>query len=184
MLFEGGFSGQDRSRLEAPILLDSGASSNFVSPRLLRQLAITYKSTSAKLRLANDSESPILGKVRLRFKLQHFTATVSCFVTDLCGDFDLILGNSFMVGHSATLDYSNFTASFCRDGKLYTVTRTSVLSDRGTAVPDPLPDVEFRHPSASVSSPIGGKASSRNVMLLISHALSLPFLRMQIPITF
>ena len=128
MLFEGDFSGQDGCRLEAPILLDSGASSNFVSPRLLRQLAITYTSTSAKLRLANNSESPMLGKVRLRFKLQHFTATVSCFVTDLCGDFDLILGNKFMVSHSATLNYSNFTASFCRDGKLYIVTPSSVLT--------------------------------------------------------
>lgn len=69
----------------------------------------------------------------------------------VCGDFDLILGNSFMVGHSATLDYSNFTASFCRDGKLYTVTPSSVLSDRGTAVPAHLSDVEIRHPNASGS---------------------------------
>ncbi|KAA6418859.1 MAG: hypothetical protein FRX49_11215 [Trebouxia sp. A1-2] len=40
MLFEGDFQG-DAAQLEAPVLLDSGASSNFVSPRLLRQLAIT-----------------------------------------------------------------------------------------------------------------------------------------------
>ena len=106
MLFEGDFSGQDGFRLEAPVLLDSGASFNFVSPRLLRQLATTYKPTSAKFRLANNSESPILGKFRLRFKLQHITAMVSCFVINLCGDFDLILGNGFMVSHSATLDYS------------------------------------------------------------------------------
>ena len=89
--------------MEAPILLDSGASSNFVSPRLLQQLAISFKPTSAKLRLANNSESPILGKVRLRFKLQHFSDTVTCFVTDY-----LILGNGFMVSHRATLDYANF----------------------------------------------------------------------------
>ncbi|KAA6423521.1 MAG: hypothetical protein FRX49_06581 [Trebouxia sp. A1-2] len=61
MLFEGDFQG-DAARLEAPVLLDSGASSNFVSPRLLQRLAITYNSSSAKLRLANDSEAPILGK--------------------------------------------------------------------------------------------------------------------------
>ncbi|KAA6428689.1 MAG: hypothetical protein FRX49_01564 [Trebouxia sp. A1-2] len=58
----GDFQG-DAAQLEAPVLLDSGASSNFVSPRLLQQLAITYNSSSAKLRLANDSEAPILGKV-------------------------------------------------------------------------------------------------------------------------
>ena len=159
MLFEGNFQGE-AARLEAPVLLDSGASSNFVSPRLLQRLAITYSSSSAKSRLANDSEAPILGKVRLRFRLQNFTATVTCFVTDLCEDFDLILGNGFMVSHLATLDYSNFTASFRRDGKLYTLTPSSVLGDRDTSS-DQSPEVTFRHPGPSKSSPTGGKASSK-----------------------
>ena len=41
------------------------------------------------------------------------------------------------------------------------MTPSSVLGDRGPAVPDRLPDVEFRHPNASGSSPTGGEASSR-----------------------
>ena len=161
MLFEGGFQGQDGARIEAPVLLDSGASSNFVSPRLLRQLALSYSSSSAKLRLANNSEVPILGKVRLRVKLQNFTVTVACHVTDLCGEFDLILGNSFMIGHLAVLDYCNFTASFHRDGKLFTVTPSSVLSDRDTSSSDQLPNVTFRQPGVSQSSSTRGKASSK-----------------------
>ena len=112
MLFEGSFGGEDGGRLKAPILLDSGAITNFVSPSLLKQLAISFTSSSAKLKLADNSEAPILGKVRLRFKLQNFTATVSCFVTDLCEEFDLILGNSFMSSQRAILDYSNFYCLF------------------------------------------------------------------------
>ena len=83
MLFEWTFGGADGGRMTAPILLDSGASTNFVSPCLLKQLAVSYPY---KLRLADNSEAPILGKVRLRFKLQNFTATVSCFVSNLCED--------------------------------------------------------------------------------------------------
>ena len=76
----------------SPILLDIGASTNFVSPRLLQQLGISYSSSSsATLRLADDSSATILGKIkRLRFRLQSFTCTVSCYVTDLCDEFDLI----------------------------------------------------------------------------------------------
>ena len=86
MLFEGslGGGGLDGRGLTAPILFDTGASSNFVSPRFLKQAAISYSSSSATLRLADDSSAPVLGKVRLGLKLHSFVCTVTCYVTDLC----------------------------------------------------------------------------------------------------
>ena len=122
MLFEGCFWGEHGRGLSASVLLDSGSSSNFVSPGFLQQLGISHSPSSAKLKLADSSEAPILGKVRLRFKMQHFTATATCFVTELCDEFSVILGNSFMLSHKAVLDCANFTASFRRDGRLFTVT--------------------------------------------------------------
>ena len=85
----------------ACLSLKQPTSANFVSPRLLQQLGITYSSPTATLRLADDSSAPILGKVRLKFKLQSFTCTVTCYVTDLCDEFDLILGNGSTDQHSA-----------------------------------------------------------------------------------
>ena len=148
MLFEGHFgrSGRNDGGLTAHILFDSGASSNFVSPRLLQQLAVSYSPTTATLRLADDSSSPILGKVRLRFKLQSFTSTVTCYVTTLCDEFDLILGNGFMVSHRAVLDYSNFTASLHNHGRLCTLTPRSILTDKGK------PPVQGAEPSFRKSS--------------------------------
>ena len=61
--------------ITAPILFDTGASSNFVSPKFLKQAAVSY--SSATLRLADDSSAPILGKVRVRLKLQSFVCTVT-----------------------------------------------------------------------------------------------------------
>ena len=98
MLFEGSLGGSrsdGHGGLTAPILFDTGASSNFVSPRLLKQAAIFYSSSSATLRLADDSSAPILGKVRLRLKLQSFACTVTCYVTDLCDEFDDHLREQF-----------------------------------------------------------------------------------------
>jgi len=164
MLFEGSFYGNVGGRhdgVTSSILFDSGASSNFVSPRLLQQLAVSYSSSSATLRLADDSSAPILGKVRLRFKLQSFTGIVSCYVTDLCDEFDMILGNSLMVGHRAVLDYSNFTASLRRHNRLYTLTPRSILTDRGK-FPAAQPEaVHVRKPSPSKPLPPRDKAAGR-----------------------
>lgn len=143
MLFEGCFGGSDGG-VKAPVLLDSGASSNFVSPGLLQQLGVSYSPSSAKLKLADSSEAAILGEVWLRFRLQHFTASVFCFVTELCSEFSVILGNSFMLSHKAVLDYANFTASFRRDGKLFTVTPSSILSDGVAASVDQVPKADLR----------------------------------------
>ena len=176
MLFEGSFGMEDGGRLNAPILLESGASTKFVSPRLLKQLAINYTSSSAKLKLADNSEAPILGKVRLRFKLQNFTTTVSCFVTDLCDEFDLIWGNGFMSSQKAIWDYSNFTASFRRDGKLYTATPSSVLNDGASSTfNSQLPNENFRQHGVSRSSPVEDEANL-GVNTMIHNSALLPFL--------
>ena len=145
MLFEGTFpcptpgaiSGGGDGGVTSPVLLDTGASANFVSPRLLRQLAVSYAASSATLRLADDSSAPILGKVRLCLKLQTFSCTVTCYVTDLCDEFDVILANSFMVGHRAVLNYSNYSASLRRHGKQYTLTPRTVLTDKGRVPTEP-----------------------------------------------
>ena len=166
MLFEGSFRGDFDGRgggyggqLNFPILFDTGASSNFVNPTLLQKLGISYVPSSSTLRLADDSSAPILGKVRLRFKLQSFTSIVSCYVTDLCNEFDVILGNKFMISHRAVLDYSAYTVSLQRHGKRYTLIPRSILTNEGQ-LPDKVPEPEVRK-SSSKSLPSKDKAARR-----------------------
>ena len=116
MLFEGTTVQQ---RLKLQVLLDTGASANFVSPRVLADLNMQFQPAGAKLRLAGDTEAAILGKVKLKVKLQHFTALVPCFVTELCQDFDLILGNSCLTEHKAVLNFGSNTVCLFRNDKLY-----------------------------------------------------------------
>ena len=117
MLFEGSTVQQ---RLKLRILMDTGASANFVSPRILKDLKMTFLlEAGAKLRLVDNSETAILGKVTLKLSMQHFTAVVPCYVTDLRHDFDVILGNTFLTGNRAVLDFERHTVSLTRDGKLY-----------------------------------------------------------------
>ena len=93
--------------------------------------------------MADDSSAPILGKVRLRLKLQSFVCTVTCYVTDLRDELDVILGNSFMASHRAVLDYSNYTASLRRHGRQYTLISRSISADKG-GLPSQLPEPNFR----------------------------------------
>ena len=80
MLFEGGTTKQGLSFI---ILMNTGASTNFISPQLLRRLQLECQPADAKLRLADDTEAPILGKVQLRLKIQQFSTVVWCYGTDL-----------------------------------------------------------------------------------------------------
>ena len=64
----------------------------------------------------------------------------------------MILGSSFVLSHTAVLDYAKFTASFRRDGRLFTVTPSSVLSD-GVASASTDPNVKFRQSDSSSSLP-------------------------------
>ena len=85
--------------------------------------------------MADDSSAPILGKVRLRLKLQSFVCTVTCYVTELCDDFDVILGVVF--------DHLKYTASLCRHGRQYTLTFKSISADKGK-LPSQLPEPNCR----------------------------------------
>ena len=126
MLFEGRFGGGPHDGL-APVLLDSGASANFVSDGLLHTLGVSYPTLAATLRLADKSEAPILGRPELRLKLQHFLVVAVCYIPELCSDFDIILGNSFMVNHRAVQDYTNLTTPVLRHGKRYTSSPQSIF---------------------------------------------------------
>ena len=73
--------------------MDTGASTNFVSPKLLEKLKMSLLPAEAKLRLADNSDTAVLGKVTLRLSM----LLCPCYVTDLCQNFDVILGNTLLL---------------------------------------------------------------------------------------
>lgn len=107
-------------------LIDTGATTNFVSPQLLARLGTAWDNTSASLRLADNTEAKLIGKASAKLKIQNFSAVLCCYVTELCDEFDIILGNSFLVAHKAVLDYGRRCISLTRDGRKYTLKASSV----------------------------------------------------------
>ena len=70
MLFEGSTVQQ---HLKLSLLMDPRASANLVSPRMLQQLKLSTEPAAAKMGLADNSETAIVGKVN------NQTAAVYCY---------------------------------------------------------------------------------------------------------
>ncbi len=116
MLFEGHLEQQD-----ALTLLDSGASANFISKKALDIGKLTLNPTEATLELADGSSSPILGTAELTLHIGAFRTRVSCFVTELSIDFDIVLGNTFLTEYKAMLNYHLDTCTLVQHDKAYTL---------------------------------------------------------------
>ena len=77
MLFEGLLNWQDSS-----VLLDSGASANFISHRALEKSKQLLHPTEATLELADGQTSTIVGTATVNLRIAGFRPHVSCFVTN------------------------------------------------------------------------------------------------------
>ena len=93
------------------MLLDTKATvaANFFTPGLVKQLGLQCQETDATLRLAEATESPMLGLTKLKMRFRYFTAVL--LVTELCADFDATLGNAIFIEHRAVLDFANATVT-------------------------------------------------------------------------
>ena len=116
MLFEGQVERQD-----ALVLLDSGASTNFVSKEVLDSCGLSLSPTCATLSLADGKTSPILGTTEVNLRIGGFHSRVTCFVTTLATEFDMIIGNTFLTEFRAVLNYYTSNCTLERHGKTYTL---------------------------------------------------------------
>ncbi len=144
MLFEGHLEQQD-----ALMLLDSGASANFISKKALDIGKLTLNPTEATLELADGSSSPILGTTTVTLRIGAFSTRVSCFVTELSIDFDIVLGNPFLTGYKAVLNYHLDTCTLVQHNKTYTL---RPLSYSGADLDSPHCTHTLRLPSAPVAA--------------------------------
>ena len=95
------------------ILLDSGATACFVSTNWLEQ-HIPYRlkklrnlpDQATTVTLADGSQQPVRGWLRLSLSLGQYRGSVKVYVTDL-QSYDLILGDNWLTAHRAYLDFDS-----------------------------------------------------------------------------
>ena len=106
---------------DALTLLDSVASANFILKKALDIGKRTLNRTEASLELADGSSSVLLGTAKVTLRIGAFRTRVSCFVTELSIDFDIVLGNSFLTEYKAVLNYHLDTCTLVQHNKTYTL---------------------------------------------------------------
>lgn len=126
----------------ASILLDSGATGNYISKEFACMLGIQLPKGDASedhVVLPDGRMHAIHGTVKLRVKLQRFCEQVDVQLLNLHIPFDVILVNVFLSRHKAILNY--YTGSIC----LWKGRRTFVLKP---AVGDSKDSVECDAPAS------------------------------------
>ena len=98
------------------ILLDTGATHNFVDSKLAKKLSSTLLSgfDAPVVKLANDSRFVTSGVCRDVVRIQGFKDSTEFISMPLGDHFDVILGNAFMTSHCALIDMAQ---GRCRLGK-------------------------------------------------------------------
>ena len=105
MTFDGSVNKQ-----YASILLDSGATHNFIDSRLAAALGVPLRAVRAiSVQLADDTTALITSCCTVRLRIQGYNASVSCFVLDMGGAHDVILGDDWLVASGASLNYGQRT---------------------------------------------------------------------------
>lgn len=116
MAFDGLIAG-----MPSTILLDSGASDNFLSSTMVSKLGLVVKGEPAQLTLGNGSKVQLHGKVLVHVKMQAYQDKIPCFVTDLAPGTHMVLGETWLNARSALLDYEHQTCTLKKGNKRITL---------------------------------------------------------------
>ncbi|KAJ9524664.1 hypothetical protein QJQ45_024262 [Haematococcus lacustris] len=93
------------------LLIDSGATHCFVSKTLTARLNLRARDDKQPVVLADGSHGETQGICSIKFKLQGVIKTCSCFVIDMPLNYDIILGDEFLLAHKAVIDYGARTCT-------------------------------------------------------------------------
>jgi hypothetical protein len=90
---------------KANILLDTGASNNFVSKTFAKQTGIAVRPVEYSIRLADDKTTEVADEAIVYVQLGAFHKPVKCYIMDMLYEVDLILGEEFLDKYDCILHY-------------------------------------------------------------------------------
>ena len=109
MMFEGSACGKP-----ATLLLDSGATHCFVDSTFATGLK--QQATHTTVRLADGSEQPLSFRTKLDIKIQGHKQSITCYIIDMQGQFDIVLGDTWFHQNAANFDYLTRTCTIYTRG--------------------------------------------------------------------
>ena len=106
----------------AQFLLDSGASHCFIDKTFAETNGFALFPADASVTMANGNSATVsqcTAPLKLRF--QRHTSNVVCFVVDMLQQYDLILGDDWLVKHKAKMDFATRACYIFKHGIRHTL---------------------------------------------------------------
>ena len=118
---------------EATVLLDSGASENFVSQDFCRHagLRAITAATPTVIKLGDGSDMSTRQQCLATFRLQSLPVSVTCHITPLPAEISMVLGDDWLKMHKAQLDFEQASCTLIK------AKRRHVLSNKLPAADSP-----------------------------------------------
>lgn len=103
---------------QALCLIDCGATKNYMDSKFQKKAGVDGAAVlSGKVKLANGSEQSVSHVVpKARVQVGEYKDTLKCYVTDLGGQYDLILGMPWLKRHNPKIDWDTRTVTFSHRG--------------------------------------------------------------------
>ena len=114
----------------AKLLCDSGASDCFISVAYAKSVGLAWTPTRGAVTLGDGASLQICGEVTARVHMQAYFGKVRCLVAALAPQFDVVLGDSWLVQHRVRLDFGARTLSLIKGSR-----RLTLLCDQPCAAP-------------------------------------------------
>ena len=116
MLFNGQVAGMD-----ARILLDSGASHNFLSGTYAEAAGIPSGNAAQReeVILPDGGSLKSIGEAALKVKLGGFAEKVPCSIVDLGIPVDLVVGSAWLTKHKAVLNFANGSVTLWKGNRMF-----------------------------------------------------------------
>ena len=101
------------SKSTARCLIDTGASgTHYISKAFCNQIGLTFETQEPEsVTMADGSSIRIVGTVTVPIHIQSYRAKLPCYVMDMTPEYDIVLGDRWLIQNHAVIDYGGQTCS-------------------------------------------------------------------------
>jgi predicted aspartyl protease len=148
MLFNGKVAGTSAKvgLSEANILVDTGATGPFMSPKLAARLKLRVNRSPAAVTLADGTTVYSAGTCHAKLSLGKFSCRVKFVVAPLADQFDVVLGDSWLKSRKASINYGDGSLTLFKGRNKFVVTKTDQTQQATNVAEEPQPS-ESSHDS-------------------------------------
>ena len=101
------------SKSTAHCFIDTGASgTRYIGKAFCNQIGLTFETQEPEsVTMADSSSIRTVGTITVPAQIQSYRAKLPCYVMDMTPEYDIILGDKWLIQNQAVIEYGEHTCS-------------------------------------------------------------------------